>query len=152
MSAVLAEKALTYRFTAPNALDTPKLARDHVANLLTYNGHWALVDTARLLVSECVTNVYQHTRVPRLTIDTTLRDGRARVSVFDTEPCPIPVPLAPVLAAGDAESGRGLALVSRLAAAWGTTWCGATEPEAKSVWFELRTRAGRGASERYGDG
>jgi hypothetical protein len=43
------------------------------------------------------------------------------------------------LPVADEASGRGLALLGMLAAAWGVKWHGQPEaPEAKSVWFELR--------------
>jgi anti-sigma regulatory factor (Ser/Thr protein kinase) len=77
------EDVRRYRLIAPNAPDTPQLARDHVAYLLLRERRTELADTARLLVSEVVTNVYQHTNVPLLTVDTTFRPDRVRVAVRD---------------------------------------------------------------------
>ncbi|MDT0321745.1 ATP-binding protein [Streptomyces millisiae] len=131
--------ARSYHLTAPNVVDTPRLARNHVAELLTLAGHGELVETARLLVSEAVTNVYQHTAVARLSIRTDIGSARVRVAVKDAAPRRWPAVngLEP-----DAESGRGLALLDMLAAAWGVTYHGAPRPEAKTVWFELRSGGG----------
>ncbi|TDC72219.1 ATP-binding protein [Streptomyces hainanensis] len=129
----------SYRLTAPNVVDTPRLARHHVSELLTLAGHGELVDTARLLVSEAVTNVYQHTTADRLSIRTDIRSDQVRVAVQDAAPRRMP---RVSWADNDAQSGRGLALLELLAAAWGVTFHGAPEPEAKTVWFELRSDGG----------
>jgi hypothetical protein len=136
MTTTLAGDVRTYRLIAPNVADTAKLARDHVAGLMALTGHPQLIDTARLLASEVVTNVHLHTRVPRLTVDTTVRTDRALIAVYDASPGRRPV-LRTALPS-DAESGRGLALIELLAATWGTTWHGAPDPVGKTVWFELR--------------
>ncbi|MFD7508549.1 ATP-binding protein [Streptomyces sp. NPDC059853] len=124
-----------YCLTAPNLATTPRLARRHVAYLLEHTGHRELVDTAQLLVSEAVTNVFQHTRVPRLAVRTTVRVDRVLIRVQDSSPRPFPAPRA---VGTEDERGRGLALLEMLAAAWGVTWHGVPKPEGKSVWFELR--------------
>ncbi|MFI1849166.1 hypothetical protein [Streptomyces sp. NPDC020480] len=52
------------------------MARDMVAGLLAASGHpalVALVETARLLVSEVVANVHLHTKVPLLSPEATIR-------------------------------------------------------------------------------
>ncbi|MFE1357623.1 ATP-binding protein [Streptomyces harbinensis] len=88
-----------------------------------------------MLVSEAVTNVFQHTGVPRLAVRTTVRTDRVLIRVQDSSPRPFPAPRA---VGTEDERGRGLALLEMLAAAWGVTWHGVPEPEGKSVWFELR--------------
>ncbi|MFJ1704183.1 ATP-binding protein [Kitasatospora sp. NPDC088346] len=107
--------------------------------LLRARAHaWSLpgetTETALLLLSELVTNACRHARVPpgrRVGIRCTLRDGVLRVEVSDPgDGVPHPRRAAP-----DDESGRGLALVSALATAWGSH----PRPSGpgKTVWFEL---------------
>lgn len=85
-------------------------------------------DSAVLMVSELVTNAIRHGSGPvhvELEVDT----GVVRVGVTD-ESAARPVPRD---AAADAESGRGMLLVSSLADRWGSDpW-----PPGKKVWFEL---------------
>jgi anti-sigma regulatory factor (Ser/Thr protein kinase) len=127
----------SYRLTAPNVIDTPRLARNHVADVLRHTGHPLLVDDARLLVSETVSNVFQHTHVPRLVVHTTIWPDRAVVAVQDAAARWVPERRMPGVGAL-AECGRGLALLAALADKWGVDRVGAPpEPEAKSVWFEL---------------
>lgn len=127
----------SYWLTAPNVIDTPRLARNHVAEVLTHTGHPQLADIARLLVSETVTNVFEHTTVPRLVVQTTVWADRVMVSVQDNAPGWLPGWGGPGAAASPFdECGRGLALLGGLAAKWGVSWEGAP-PEAKSVWFQL---------------
>lgn len=129
MTNAFGQGARAYRLVVPNAADAPKLARDHVARLMTHTGHPELAETARLLVSECVTNVYRHTGVPRLAVSTTVRGSSVRITVFDGASGQLPTSRVR-MPAKDAEHGRGLALLGALAAAWGATWRG--------TWFELR--------------
>ncbi|MFB7759363.1 ATP-binding protein [Streptomyces xiamenensis] len=126
----------SYRLTAPNAPDTPRLARDHVAYVLLGNRLLGLADTARLLVSEVVTNVYEHTATSVVAVETTIRPGQVLVAVHDASPRGIPLRRA--LPEGEEECGRGLSLVELLARSWGVTQLGYPEPVGKSVWFELR--------------
>ena len=80
-----------------------------------------------VVVSELVTNAVVHTRASgRVTVRWNGR--RAVVQVDDADPSP-PVLLEPVPAIG----GRGLLLVDRLSAAWGTD----ARPDGKSVWAAL---------------
>jgi len=85
-------------------------------------------DTAVLLTSELVTNALLHGRGPvrlRLKADA----HRLRVEVGDDDPGH---PRAPTQMEG-AESGRGMLIVSGLAAAWGVV----DHAAGKTVWFEL---------------
>ena len=85
----------------------------------------------QLCVTELVGNVIRHlgegtpvrVRVARV-------DGRTRVEVTDPDPRALPVL---VRATGDAESGRGLALLDAMALRWGVEQAVA----GKTVWCEL---------------
>ncbi|MFD8865041.1 ATP-binding protein [Streptomyces sp. NPDC059590] len=107
-------------------------------------GHPALVETARLLVSEVVANVHLHTKVPLLSLEATIRGHRLHVSVRDDDPNGAPWPPEPRTpeAEADAEHGRGLLLVQACADAWGTVWHGGIQRTGKSVWFSLSDTPG----------
>ncbi|MEU1790426.1 ATP-binding protein [Streptomyces sparsogenes] len=137
------EPAHRYRLRAPNIPETAKVARDMVAGLLKATDHPALVETARLLVSEVVANVHLHTKVPLLSLEATVRGPHLHVSVRDADPHGVPWPPEPRTpeAEADAEHGRGLLLVQACADAWGTVWHGGVRPTGKSVWFSLSDAA-----------
>ncbi|TDC74093.1 ATP-binding protein [Streptomyces hainanensis] len=122
----------SYWLTAPNAVDTAKLARDHVVRLLDHTGHGALADNAQLLTSEIVTNVFSHTDVPFVTVETVIDARRVLVATYD-ESERHPMARRADDAASANENGRGLLLVELLAADWGV----AASPLGKRVWFEL---------------
>lgn len=88
----------------------------------------ALLDTALLLTSELVTNAIKHTTGGPVTLTIHLGD-RLCVEVHDSSP------LFPTLvdAPADAEAGRGLMLVTSLAAEWGFY----RTPRGKAVYFAL---------------
>jgi len=88
--------------------------------------------TASLLVSELVTNAIVHGR-SGAAVDASLRaDGVLRVAVTDDSPALLPaVDRQPQ---ATAEGGRGLLIVSLLAARWGVV---PTTGGGKTVWFEL---------------
>jgi anti-sigma regulatory factor (Ser/Thr protein kinase) len=142
------DESRSYWLTAPNVIDTPRLARHHVAEVLTLTGHGRLVDTARLLVSETVTNVFQHTNVPSLVVRTCVWPDQVIVSVQDSAPR-WPLERRPMPLGSLADGGRGLGLLAALAAAWGVNWEGAP-PEAKSVWFQLKEEGRRTGERRRG--
>jgi anti-sigma regulatory factor (Ser/Thr protein kinase) len=97
---------------------------------------WGLpYDTAAHIVAELAANAAVHGRVPgrnfRLTLDACV-PGRLRIEVTDARGERLPA--LPRPAEADAESGRGLLLVSTLAARWGVT----SGPfPSKTVWAEL---------------
>ncbi|MEV6103948.1 SpoIIE family protein phosphatase [Streptomyces sp. NPDC051940] len=92
---------------------------------------WGLAeasDTAELLVDEIVANAVRHARGGPIGLRL-VRAGRAlQCEVSDEEPT-MPVLLE---AGADDEFGRGMRIVSRLAAGWGA----ARTARGKSVWFE----------------
>ncbi|GAB3118507.1 hypothetical protein GCM10027160_30840 [Streptomyces calidiresistens] len=129
----------TYLLIAPNAVETARIARDHVASVLAPLTGDDPVDTARLLVSELVTNVFRHTSDPLVTIRTTLDRERVRIAVSDHSPSQPTLPPSPDPLHGgkDTEDGRGLLLVAALASDWGLVPRPRTEGIGKTVWCEL---------------
>jgi anti-sigma regulatory factor (Ser/Thr protein kinase) len=90
---------------------------------------------ASLMVTELVANSVRHASGPSVGVAATVRDGSLTVEVADDGPGP---DLSRgVGAPGIAEEGgRGMVIVSRLAARWGV----GREPT--RVWFELRAAPG----------
>ena len=89
-----------------------------------------LVEIARLLTSELVTNAFAH-GAGTIQVEVHRIANRVRISVADDGQ------RRPHLTHADpmAPSGRGLMLVESLAARWGVT----PQGPGKTVWFELRT-------------
>lgn len=86
-----------------------------------------VIDTAMLLVSELATNAIVHAEsTVRLRIDV---GDEIRVEVRDEDS----TPLAPETPGLDAESGRGLTILTNLASEWSWT----TRSNGKVVWFSL---------------
>lgn len=109
--------------------DAPRAARRFVEEALEHWGYRSsLVDDARLLVSELVTNAVIHAR-SRLSVS--IRSGRpsVRLSVRDDSPRP-PTLRAP---APNTASGRGLQIVAAVSRNWGVE---ATR-DGKTVWVEV---------------
>ncbi len=91
----------------------------------------ARLDDAKLLVSELVTNAVVRALSPvELRVIESVRS--VRIEVHDRSPhVPSPADAGP-----DAEHGRGLSIVDRLADRWGTD---RGDADGKAVWFELTT-------------
>ncbi len=87
------------------------------------------VDTAELLVSELTANVVKHTG-GQSTLRIMRNDDVLRIEVGDSRPSQLPVERDVDL---DAQSGRGLILVSTLADSWGYERDG----NQKITWVEL---------------
>ena len=124
-----------YRLHTPNSPTSPKICRDLVALLLQVTGHTQHADTAKLLVSELVTNVNLHTDSLAVRLEVVLRHDRLRVSVYDDA-----LDADPHQKPGDAynENGRGLLLLTGLARDWGVHRGATTHgTPAKQIWFEL---------------
>jgi anti-sigma regulatory factor (Ser/Thr protein kinase) len=92
-----------------------------------------LCHTAALLVSELVTNAVIHGRTAA-TIEVHQPGDVLRVTVRDDNPDLPPIGDRPIVTA---ESGRGLMIVSMLAAEWGIE----RTDTGKAVWFALRVDA-----------
>lgn len=108
-------------------------ARAALRTLLADAGLTDLAHDAQLAVSELVTNAVVHTRGAISLRATTSATG-VRIEVSDTSP----LPPAPALLQTTGMSGRGLLLVARLAAAWGTD----ATADGKVVWAELARDGG----------
>jgi anti-sigma regulatory factor (Ser/Thr protein kinase) len=116
--------------TFPGGPEAPATARRFVADLLRRGGHSAaLLEDAKLVVSELATNAVIHAR-SSFTVEVRPRGTRLRLSVRDASRA------KPELGDDDplAASGRGLRLVDTLAAAWGVELA----EDGKTVWAELR--------------
>lgn len=86
------------------------------------------VDAAVLIASELVTNAVLHARTS-VTLRVEAERSNIRIEVYDENPrLPVVAPAPP-----DATSGRGLALVSAVARAWGMEH----RNDGKVVWAEL---------------
>jgi anti-sigma regulatory factor (Ser/Thr protein kinase) len=110
----------------------PAAAGDARSQVRAAIGAWDVpvdVDTAVLLTSELVTNALRHETGGTIMLTITCVCGQLRVDVHDTSrraPMPVNTPV-------DAEAGRGLLLVSRLATDWGFH----PTPNGKAVYFTL---------------
>ncbi len=126
---------------SPDASAVPA-ARQFTRGVLEAWGLSHLVDDAFVCVSELVTNALLHTRGPaELRLH---RRGRVvRIEVVDGTPVP-PEQLRHFAAAeaayagSEAQTGRGLLLVSRFASRWGAEACRTSGGnDGKAVWAEV---------------
>lgn len=103
-------------------------AREFVETTLGSWGCAVVVDAARLLTSELVTNAVLHARTDLEIVLALTRTG-VRVEVHDGST------VTPVRRHydDDAMTGRGLALLDQVAPRWGMD----RRADGKSVWFEL---------------
>jgi len=91
-------------------------------------------NTAVLLTSELVTNAIRHEPGETVLLAITCARGQFRVDVHDRSSfIPVPVDGPP-----DAETGRGLMLVTSMSTQWGYYWT----PAGKAVYFTLAFEAG----------
>jgi anti-sigma regulatory factor (Ser/Thr protein kinase) len=127
------ESVVTSREFRPE--DTaPSAARRFTEHALRCWGHdGSVIDDARLLVSELVTNAVNHTRSP-FSVSVAAHSPKVRVAVHDRSST-IPVKGGP--STGAPSGGRGLQIVADLADDWGVV----RTPVGKTVWAELSARA-----------
>ncbi|WP_393097052.1 ATP-binding protein [Streptomyces sp. LN325] len=118
-----------------------RLARRLVSHRLDQWGYGydsAVNETMTLIAAELAANAVQHGHVPGrdFNLRLTAAPDALRVEVTDTRTERVP-PWSVHEVSGDAESGRGLLLVTWLATRWGAT----ARPAApgKTVWAELIT-------------
>lgn len=103
-------------------------ARQHVVTVLQEWGYLGLVETARLLTSELVTNAVLHART-EMTVSIQDSDNGVRISVTDSSPVPPSLRRHSVTAT----TGRGLRLLNQLAREWSVD----ENDGGKTVWFTL---------------
>lgn len=97
--------------------------------VIHHGGHGPVLDKSQLLVTELTTNAVVHAHSPiRLSVHS--EGDHVRVEVRDDDPRPLEPPCQPDV---DAESGRGLWLVSALSCSWGVN----RNERGKTVWFEV---------------
>ncbi|WP_436978088.1 SpoIIE family protein phosphatase [Streptomyces sp. enrichment culture] len=131
LNGVAAEDTALWRLAA--APEEAGRARRLVRDQLRRWGLAALVDTAELLVSEVVTNAVRHARTGPVRLRLVRCDALLCEVADDGHELPV------LLNARESdEAGRGLSVVSRLAAGWGTS----RTDRGKTVWFELPLPAG----------
>ncbi|MCC3650250.1 ATP-binding protein [Streptomyces sp. S07_1.15] len=140
----LREFAMSFTATPRGA----RLARRLVSHRLHEWGHpytSRVNETLTLITGELVSNAVRHGRVPGRDFRVVLTEGTGalRVEVTDTRAERVP-PQSPAEPPGDAESGRGLLLLSRLADGWGVTRRAGAP--GKTVWARLAV-GGRGPAE-----
>lgn len=100
------------------------------------------LDDLRLLTSELVTNVIEHTHAT-CAVGVQWTGTRVRVEVTDPDPA-LPQVVEPT---AENESGRGLTLVAALSAEWGVS----SNPPGKTVWCELSPVQGEGGAGQSAD-
>src|SRR5262245_12022644 len=110
----------------------PSYARRWMAERCTSWGCDDLADTASLILSELVTNVFLHAGT-ECTVEAQYAYPELTVVVSDGHSAEV----YPQAAGANAEQGRGLALVSNLASTWRVEYQRADE----AVWFTVRTGA-----------
>ena len=98
---------------------------------LRYWGFDAVAESAELLISELVTNALQHGRGTSVGFSISCDGATVRIEVEDDSP-ERAIHQQPAL---EAESGRGMWLVTEIADAWGTS------PDGKRTWCELEVPA-----------
>ena len=121
----------------PPTSRAPALARHLVSETVGARLDPEQLSVLHLLISEVVTNGVLHGRTT-LHVGVSVVDDEVLVTVQDGND-QLPPQSAMPPAASFAESGRGMALVSALAADYG--WSGLPEGPGKVVWFTVRATA-----------
>jgi anti-anti-sigma factor len=119
------------RLQLPNALTSPRIAREFVRSTCVDWHLGQISDDATLLVGELMSNAVVHTcAAPRIRLE--LRRRLFSVAVYDDEPGTVTMRDP----GGSAAGIHGLLLVAQIATAWG---CAPTSDCGKVVWATLRT-------------
>ncbi|MDQ0908080.1 anti-sigma regulatory factor (Ser/Thr protein kinase) [Streptomyces canus] len=124
-----------YTLYIPNDLRAVTVARRTLRLILTMHGLIRLTDTAELLAAELVSNAVRHTKGPAA-LRVRWSAGVLRIGAWDADPEP-PQPPGALHAMGEAEEGRGLALVKACADLWGWQPLSRQGNRGKYVWCEL---------------
>ncbi|MEY9993589.1 anti-sigma regulatory factor (Ser/Thr protein kinase) [Streptomyces sp. V4I8] len=124
-----------YTLYIPNDVRAVTVSRRTLRLILTMHGLISLADTAELLATELVANAVLHTKGPAA-LRVRWSAGVLRIGAWDANPEP-PEPPRELAALGEAEEGRGLALVRACADLWGWQPLTRNGNRGKYVWCEL---------------
>ncbi|MFE6287585.1 ATP-binding protein [Streptomyces sp. NPDC057877] len=128
-----------YTLYIPDDIRAVTVSRRTLRLILTMHGLIRFVDVAELLATELVSNAVLHTKGPAA-LRVRWAAGVLRIGAWDADPEP-PEPPASFERLGDAEEGRGLALVRACADVWGWQPLARDGNRGKYVWCELTSAA-----------
>ncbi|MER7179876.1 ATP-binding protein [Streptomyces hyaluromycini] len=129
-------EAWEYTLTIPNDLRAVTVSRHALRLILTAHGLVPFLDVAELLATELVSNAVRHTKGPAALRIRWSPPGTLRIGAWDADPEP-PEPPVPLERIGEAEEGRGLALVRACSDLWGWQPLSRFGNRGKYVWCEL---------------
>ncbi|MEV2194209.1 ATP-binding protein [Streptomyces phaeochromogenes] len=124
-----------YSLYIPNDPRAVTICRRTLRLILTMHGLIRLVDVAELLATELVANAVCHTKGPAA-LRVRWSAGVLRIGAWDADPQP-PEPPGKLEQLGEAEEGRGLALVRACSDLWGWQPLSRFGNRGKYVWCEL---------------
>ncbi|NUP17915.1 MAG: ATP-binding protein [Streptomyces sp.] len=124
-----------YTLYIPNDVRAVTVSRRTLRLILTMHGLVTLADTAELLASELVGNAVRHTKGPAA-LRVRWSGGVLRIGAWDANPEP-PEPPRDLAMLGEAEEGRGLAMVRACADLWGWQPLTRNGSRGKYVWCDL---------------
>lgn len=124
-----------YSLYIPNDPRAVTICRRTLRLILTMHGLIRLVDVAELLATELVANAVCHTKGPAA-LRVRWSAGVLRIGAWDADPEP-PEPPGKLEQPGEAEEGRGLALVRACSDLWGWQPLSRFGNRGKYVWCEL---------------
>ncbi|MDQ0951988.1 anti-sigma regulatory factor (Ser/Thr protein kinase) [Streptomyces phaeochromogenes] len=124
-----------YSLYIPNDPRAVTICRRTLRLILTMHGLIRLVDVAELLATELVANAVCHTKGPAA-LRVRWSAGVLRIGAWDADPEP-PEPPRKLEQLGEAEEGRGLALVRACSDLWGWQPLSRFGNRGKYVWCEL---------------
>ncbi|MEV0930547.1 ATP-binding protein [Streptomyces phaeochromogenes] len=128
-----------YSLYVPNDPRAVTICRRTLRLILTMHGLIRLVDVAELLATELVANAVCHTKGPAA-LRVRWSAGVLRIGAWDADPEP-PEPPGKLEQLGEAEEGRGLALVRACSDLWGWQPLSRFGNSGKYVWCELASTA-----------
>ncbi|MGW7420537.1 ATP-binding protein [Streptomyces sp. NPDC054813] len=129
-------EAWEYTLTIPNDLRAVTVSRHTLRLILAAHGLTRFLDVAELLATELVSNAVRHTKGPAALRVRWSPPGTLRIGAWDADPEP-PEPPVPLEGLGEAEEGRGLALVRACSDLWGWQPLSRYGNRGKYVWCEL---------------
>jgi anti-sigma regulatory factor (Ser/Thr protein kinase) len=124
-----------YSLYIPNDPRAVTVCRRTLRLILTMHGLIRLVDVAEILATELVANAVCHTKGPAA-LRVRWSAGVLRIGAWDADPEP-PEPPGKLEQLGEAEEGRGLALVRACSDLWGWQPLSRFGNRGKYVWCEL---------------